>query len=235
LSVTIDKRPVQLVSLRPAKDDKLLFVLLVDISTSQAPKAQSIKDAAVRIFDGLSTGGNQGYLVLMNQLVMPSKRPLQTSEVQATLDQIRFNGGTAVYDAIAQSCTNILAASRNLDYPRRDLIVLSDGDDNYSHLTFLQAEEAAQREGIAIFSSAEFSSESKGEAVLKQASRDTGGRDVFVNKLPDGVAPLLAAIQDQWVLNITPAQAADQKLHSLSVKTSEKDLSIAEPSRIPLP
>jgi len=222
-------------SLRPAKDDKLLFVLLVDISTSETPKAQAIKDAAVKLFDGLSTGDSKGYLVLFNQSVMPSKRPLLTSEVQATMDQIKFNGGTAVYDGIAQSCTQILSAAQHPDSPRRILIVLSDGDDNYSHITFTQAEQAAQHEGVAIFSLAEFSASSKGETILKQVSRDTGGREVFVNKLPDGIASLLTAIQNQWVLSIAPSQAADQKLHSLSVKKSQKDLSIDAPSHIQLP
>jgi Mg-chelatase subunit ChlD len=235
LNATIDKRPVQVASIRPAKDDKLLFVLLVDISTSEAPKAQVIKDAAVRVFDGLSTGANQGYLVLFNQLVMPSKRPLSTSEVQTTLDEIRFNGGTAVYDGIAQSCAQILSASQHPDMSRRILIVLSNGDDNYSHITFAQAEESAQRLGVTVFSLAESSASTKGEAILKQISRDTGGREVFVDKLPEGITPLLASIQSQWVLNIGPSQAADQKLHSLSVNTSQKDLSIFAPSRIQLP
>jgi Mg-chelatase subunit ChlD len=235
LAVSIDKRPAQVTSVRPAKDDTLLFVLLVDVSTSEAPRAQAVKDAAVQIFESLTTGGNQGYLVLVNQLVMPSKRPLRTPEAQATLDQIRFAGGTALYDGIAQSCTRLLAASQNPGVPRRVLVLLSDGDDNYSHVTFLKTEEAAEREGVAIFSLAEITPSVAGEAYLKQISRDTGGREILVDRLSDGVAQLLAAVQGQEVISIVPSQAADQKLHSLAVKTTEKDLSVSVQAHILLP
>jgi hypothetical protein len=54
-------------------------------------------------------------------------------------------------------------------------------------------------------------------------------------KLGDGVAPLIAAIQGQSVLSIVPSQAADQKLHSLAVKTTEKDLSVSVQAHILLP
>jgi Ca-activated chloride channel homolog len=235
LQAAIDKQPAQVLLLRPVKDDKLLFAVLIDISSSEASKEQPIKDAALRLFQGLSNEQSYGYLVLVNQLVLPSKRPLQPSEVQATLDRIRFYGGTALYDGIGQICTQILGISQNPDTPRRVLILLSDGDDNYSHLTFAKAEEAAEREGVAIFSLAESSSPSKGEASLKQASKDTGGREIVVNKLSEGIAPLLTAIQGQLVLSIAPSQAADQKLHSLAVKTTEKDISVSVPAHILLP
>ncbi|MGD0796784.1 MAG: vWA domain-containing protein [Acidobacteriaceae bacterium] len=130
LNATIDKLPAQIASVRPAKGDKLLFVLLVDVSKSQATKAQAIKDTAVGLFDGLSAGDSRGYLVFFDVSVVLSKRPLQTSKVQAALDQVKFGGGTAVYDGIAQSCAQILSASQHPDSPRRVLIVLSDGDDN---------------------------------------------------------------------------------------------------------
>lgn len=235
LNIAVDKQRAQVHSLRPAKDDELLFAVMVDDSSSEKPRAQSIKDAAGQIFQGLLSGQSRGYLVLVDQTVQPSKRPLQPSEVQGMIDKIGFGGGSALFDGIGQTCAQILERSQNPDTPRRVLIVLSDGDDNYSHLTFSKAEEAAEREGVAIFSLSEFSPSTAGAAILKQASRDTGGRDIFVNKLSEGVAPLLAAIQGQQVLSIVPSQRADQKLHSLVVKTTEKGISISVPARIMLP
>jgi hypothetical protein len=235
LNAFIDKQPVQVLSLRPAKDDKLLFAMLVDVSGSGWEKGQSIKDAAMRLFQGLSNEQSQGYLLLLNQQVMLSKRPLQPSEVQSTLDLIRFYGGTALYDGIAQTCTLTLNASQNPGTPRRVLIVLSDGDDNESHLTLAKAEEACEREGVAIFSLAEPSDSKKGGTALTQVSHDTGGVEVFVNKRSDGIAPLLVAIQGQSVLSIQPSQAADRELRSLVVKTTEKDISVSVPAHVLLP
>ena len=45
LSVFIDKKPAQVTALRSAKDDKLLFAVLVDLSGSDASKAKEIKEA----------------------------------------------------------------------------------------------------------------------------------------------------------------------------------------------
>jgi hypothetical protein len=63
LSALIDKKPAQVTALHSAQEDKLLFALLTDTSTSAAPKAKEIKEAANLLFQNLSTGGNQGYLV----------------------------------------------------------------------------------------------------------------------------------------------------------------------------
>jgi Ca-activated chloride channel family protein len=235
LSVLLDRQPAQVVSLQPAKDEKLLFAVIVDDSSSERTRQQSIKDAAIRIFQGLLDDQSHGYLVLVDQTVQPSKRPLQPSEVQATIDKIGFGGGTALFDGIAQTCSQILGRSQNPDTPRRVLILLSDGDDNYSHLTFAKSEEIAEREGVAVFSLAERSSSNQGAATLTQVSKDTGGRDILVNKLSEGIAPLLSAIRGQQSLDILPSQKADQKFHSLVVKTTEKGISVSVPAHIPLP
>jgi Mg-chelatase subunit ChlD len=231
----LDKQQAQVTSVRPAKDEKLLFAVIVDVSGSRMPQAQSIKDAAFRIFQGLSSDRSQGYLVLLDQLVTPSNRPLNASEVQIAIDKIGFGGGTALYDGIERTCTQTLGRSQNPTTPRRILILLSDGDDDYSHLTLAKADEAAEREGVSVFSLATSPLSIQGEASLKQASKDTGGRAFFVNQLSGGVVPLLAAIQGQSILNIVPSQAANQKLHSLVVRISEKDLSVSVPARILLP
>src|SRR4029077_19994752 len=65
LSVSVDKQPAQVNALRAAKSDPLLFAVVVDTSRSDAGGAALIKKAALELFQGLATGGNQGYLVLV--------------------------------------------------------------------------------------------------------------------------------------------------------------------------
>jgi hypothetical protein len=48
----------------------------------------------------------------------------------------------------------------------------------------------------------------------------------------DGVPLLLEAIHKQWVLCVVPSQVHDQKMHDLSVKSSEKNVQISAPARI---
>ena len=236
LSVAIDKQPVQITSVHSAKDDKLLFAVMVDISSSEAPKEAALKDAALKIFQGLTSDQSQGYLVLFSTQTYPSKRPLQPSEVQSALEQIRFNGGTALYDGIAQISSGILSKGQNPDISRRVLVVLSDGDDNYSHMLADKMEETEQREGVPVFSLSEYRADSSGKGLdlLKQFAKDTGGTAVLENKMADGVAALVAAVQSQSVLSIAPVPGS-ARLRSLSIKTQEKGVNIAAPAHILIP
>ena len=61
---------------------------------------------------------------------------------------------------------------------------------------------------------------------------DGYGQPIRIDKLSDGVNTLLHAIQEQWVLDILPHQARDQKLHSLTIKSSEKDVQLSAPVQI---
>ena len=201
LSVAIDKQPVQITSVRSAKDDKLLFAVMIDISSSQAPMKAALKYAALKIFQGLTNEQSQGYLVPFDILTYASKRPLQLSEVQSELEHMGFGGGTALYDGVAQISSGILSKGQNPDISRRIVVVLSDGDDNYSHMLASKMEETEQREGVPVFSLSVGSRQGLDD-VLKQIAKDTGGTAVLENKMADGVAALVAAVQSQSVLSI---------------------------------
>ncbi len=234
LSVSVDKQPAQIHTIRAAKSDALLFAVVVDTSKSDAGGAALIRKAALQLFQSLSIDGNHGYLVLFNVSVAVSRQPLQVSQAQSVLDAAKFGGGTAVYDAIEQTCIQKLSRSANPDTPRRVILLISDGEDNQSHVTHTDAEETAEKEGVAVFSLITESSLAgpQGEHFMKEVSQETGGRAISVKNPTDGVAPLLTAIEEQWVLNFVPAHPPDQKLHSLGIKTSQKDIRIFAPAHI---
>jgi VWFA-related protein len=234
LSVSVDKQPAPVNKLRAAKGEPLLFAVVVDTSKSDASSAALIKKTALELFQGLSTDGNQGYLVLFNVSVATSRQPLQVSQAQSVLDAANFVGGTAVYDAIAQTCVQKLSKSENPNTPRRVILLISDGEDNQSHVTHTTAEETAEKEGVAVFSLITESSLAgpHGEHFMKEVSQITGGRAISVKKPTDGVASLLAAIENQWTLTFVPAQSPDQKLHSLVIKSSQKDIRISAPAHV---
>lgn len=135
LSVLIDKTAAQVRGVRSAKDDQLLFAVLIDVSRSDAATANSIKEAAAQLFQGLASGQNQGYLVLFNHRVAMSQVPLSVPQAKKVLDSAMFGGGTAVYDAIEQSCEQKLSRSGNPAISRRVIVLISDGEDNQSHVT----------------------------------------------------------------------------------------------------
>jgi len=238
LSVAIDKQPARLTSLRSANADKMLFALLVDTSTSEAKQAASIRETALQLFQGLSEGGNEGYLVIFDHLVSASKKPVQLSEARQTLGSLKFGGGTALLDAIAGTCTRILSKSLNPETPRRAIFMLTDGEDNSSHINHSKAEEIAEGEGVAIFSlqtgTTGMSSSEAHRAFdfLKEASLRTGGQAFQTKKVEEGIPLLLKAVHEQWILAVVPNQPADRKSHTLTIENSEKSVEVSAPTLI---
>jgi Mg-chelatase subunit ChlD len=233
LSVSVDKQLGQINSLRSVKSDNLLFAVLVDVSGSEAANAKSVTSAAAQLFQGLLTDGNQGYLVLFSDIVAITRAPIQVPQLDRDLNRVKFAGGTAAYDAIEQVCRGALSRSRNPDRPRRVVVLISDGDDNASRIRHEEAETAAEEEGVAVFCLSPLNHSShRGEQFLKEVSHSSGGRAIIGKNSMEGVAQLLSAIGEQWTLSFTPVQTPDSRLHSLSVKSSQKGVNISAPAHI---
>jgi Ca-activated chloride channel homolog len=235
LRVAVDKQPTQINALRSAKNDPLLFAVLVDTSGSDDKIADKVRKAALQIFQGLSSEANKGYLALFDDRVRVSEQPMQISEVGKVLAEARFRGGTAAYDAIEQICAEKLSRARNPNNPRRVILLISDGEDNSSNIRASAAEAAALREGVTVFAlipPRSPQSGPRGERFLKEISSETGGEAENDRDLVQEVPLLLKAIQNQWAMSFVPAQSPDQKLHSLEIKTSQKSIRVAAPTQV---
>ena len=124
--------------------------------------------------------------------------------------ELRPGGGTALYDALYFSCRDkLLKAPKNLQV-RRAIILLSDGDDNQSHVTREEAIEMAQRAEAIVYTISTNVSGTKGagDKVLERIADATGGRAFFPFQIRD-VANAFAEIQDelrsQYAISYKPA------------------------------
>jgi len=234
LKVSVDKQAVQVADVQPAKDEPLLFAVLVDVSKSDAGGADELKRAVFQVFQSLSGGERKGYLVVFNDLVAVSRAPVQAQDVQKMLDGVKFEGGTAVYDAVDRICTQELSRAQNPTVPRRAIVLISDGEDNASHITQVRAEEIVQEQGVSVFSLQTLSSLAgpRGEQFLKDLSHNAGGQYTSGKDIVEAVGPLVGAINGQWVLSLAPLQNRGNGLHSLTVKTSQKNVRLSAPAHI---
>jgi Mg-chelatase subunit ChlD len=155
------------------------------------------------------------------------------SDVQKALDSAMFDGGTAVYDAIEQTCKQKLSRSGNPANARRVILLISDGEDNQSHVTHIKAEETALEEGVSVFSIVTRGPMGgpRGASFMKEVSQRTGGF-VTDKDLKRAVPILLAAIQAQWAVTVVPTTSPDRRLHSMHIKYAQKDVRISAPSEL---
>jgi len=124
--------------------------------------------------------------------------------------ELRPGGGTALYDALYYACRDKLLKASKSTPVRRAIILLSDGEDNLSHVTREESIEMAQRAEAIVYTISTNVSGTKGagDKVLERIADATGGRAFFPFQIRD-VSTDFAEIQDelrsQYAVSYKPA------------------------------
>jgi Ca-activated chloride channel family protein len=140
-------------------------------------------------------------------------------------------GGTALYDGIGIASDSTMK-SAGTEPSRRVLIVLSDGDDNLSHISRRTAIEKALQAGVVIFpvsTEVKWSASAygeRGDSTLGHFADETGGA-AFVHLNPRTIeqsfSAIAAAINDMYVVTFEPVDVGAKGLHRIEQKGSGKD------------
>ena len=124
--------------------------------------------------------------------------------------ELRPGGGTALYDAVYFACRDKLLKAPQNTPSRRAIILVSDGEDNLSHVSREEAIEMAQRAETVVYTISTNVSGNKGsgDKVLERIADATGGRAFFPFQIRD-VANAFAEIQNelrsQYAISYKPA------------------------------
>jgi VWFA-related protein len=124
--------------------------------------------------------------------------------------RLRPGGGTALFDALYKTCRDQMLPLQETGAVRRALILVSDGDDNYSRVEESDAIKMCQRADTIVYSiSTNVSpSKDKGDDVLKAISEATGGQAFYPIKLEDvaiGFHNIEEELRSQYHLVYRPA------------------------------
>jgi Ca-activated chloride channel family protein len=141
---------------------------------------------------------------------------------------LRPGGGTALYDALYYACRDKLLKMGHAGPTRRAIILLSDGEDNQSHVTREEAIEMAQRAEAIVYTISTNVSGTKGtgDKVLERIADATGGRAFFPFQIRD-VANDFAEIQEelrsQYAVSYKPADfKADGHFRTIEIVASDR-------------
>ncbi len=124
--------------------------------------------------------------------------------------KLRPGGGTALYDALYRACRDQMLTLKEQTAVRRALILVSDGNDNYSHSQQSDAIKMCQRAQTIVYtiSTNVSPSKDKGDEVLKTISEATGGVAFFPIKIEDvatGFHNIQEELRSQYSLVYRPA------------------------------
>jgi len=141
---------------------------------------------------------------------------------------LRPGGGTALFDALYFACRDKLLKAPQTGPVRRAIILLSDGDDNQSHVTREEAVEMAQRAEVIVYAiSTNISgSGNHGAKILERIADATGGRAFFpfqITQVSNAFAEIQNELRSQYALAYTPADLAPNgKYHSIEILAQDR-------------
>ncbi len=225
-SVLDDSKPAeQIRSFHNETDLPLQVGLLVDASNSVRDRFKFEQEAAIEFLNQtVRPRYDKAFVVGFD--VTPEVTQDFTDNTEALsrgVRALRPGGGTAMYDALYFASRDKLLKEQQNGAVRRAIILLSDGDDNMSHVTREEAIDMAQRADVIIYtiSTNVTGSRHSGDKVLERMAEATGGRAFFPFQLND-VANAFVEIQDelrsQYALSYKPSDLrSDGRYHTIEI------------------
>jgi VWFA-related protein len=208
-----DKQPaIEIRSFRSETDLPLQVGLLIDASNSVRDRFKFEQEAAIEFLNQIIRPRYDKALVVGFD-VTPEVTQDFTDDTEALsrgVRALRPGGGTAMYDALYFACRDKLLKAKQGVTTRRAIILLSDGEDNQSHVTREEAIEMAERADAIIYTISTNVSgmRSKGDKVLERIAEATGGRAFFpfqIRNVSDDFAVIQDELRSQYALSYKPA------------------------------
>jgi VWFA-related protein len=234
-SILDDHKPVQsILNFRRETDLPIELGLLMDVSGSVQGRFGFEKEAAVGFLQHIIRPGyDRAFIVGFNKdSHLTQDFTDQVPLLAAGVERLSNGGGTALYDAVYKACQDKLLREQ-FDHPvRKSIIVVSDGEDNQSEHTRVQAIEMAQRAEVLIYAISTDDSGLilRGDKVLEDLASATGGRAFFPYKMKD-ITHSFASIEDelrsQYAVSYKPSDFdADGRYRSIEITALKKDLQV---------
>lgn len=151
-----------------------------------------------------------------------------TESLSHGVRMLRAGGGTAMYDALYFACRDKLAKLQASGPTRKAIILLSDGDDNQSHVTREEAIDMAQRAEVIVYtiSTNIMGGNQRGDKVLERIADATGGRAFFpfqLTDVADAFAQIQAELRSQYALAYKPADfKADGRYRTIEIEANDR-------------
>lgn len=213
-------------------DLPLTIAMLIDTSRSVGPKLKFEQDAATSFFQTILRESDRAMLVEFDSgVTMVQDFTNDPNKLAKGIKKLKAAGGTALYDAIHITCDEKLIRETG----RKALIILSDGEDESSNMNLDQATEMALRAEATIFaisiSKGGFfgvGGSEKGDSILEDLAKETGGRIFFpfkIEDLDDAFRQINQELRSQYSIGyLSTNPARDGSFRKIKIEVSEKGL-----------
>jgi Ca-activated chloride channel family protein len=229
-----DAQPVEDIrSFRRETDLPLQVGLLIDASNSIRDRFKFEQESAIEFLnETIRRKYDTAFVVGFDvQAELTQDFTDDTEKLAEGVRMLHPGGGTALYDALYYACRDKLLKSLQSSSIRRAIILVSDGEDNSSHVTREEAIEMALRANAIVYTiSTNFPGGGSGDKVLERIADATGGRAFEPFQLSE-VANAFAQIQDdlrsQYALSYRPANFVhDGRYRTIAITALHRGLKV---------
>lgn len=229
-----DQRPAELRSFNSETDLPLQVGLLVDASNSVRDRFKFEQEAAIEFLNAIIRPRYDKAFVVGFDATPEITQDFtdSTENLSAGVRMLRAGGGTAMYDALYFACRDKLLKQEQTGPVRRAIILLSDGEDNLSHVTREEAIDMAARAEVIVYTiSTNISGmKGKGDKVLERIADATGGRAFFpfqMRDVSDAFLSIQEELRSQYAMAYKPANfVADGRYRTIEILAQDKGLKV---------
>ena len=229
-----DQKPAEMRSFRSETDLPLQVGLLVDASNSVRDRFKFEQEAAIEFLNAvIRPRYDKAFVVGFDATPEVTQDFTDSTEgLSAGVRMLRAGGGTAMYDALYFACRDKLLKQEQTGPVRRAIILLSDGEDNLSHVTREEAIDMAARAEVIVYTiSTNISGmHGKGDKVLERIAEATGGRAFFpfqMRDVSDAFLSIQEELRSQYAIAYKPANfAADGRYRTIEILAHDKGLKV---------
>ncbi len=206
------KAPAHVKSFHQQINLPLRVGIVIDASTSIRSRFQFEQQSAIEfLLEILKAKSDRAFVMGFD--VTPTVTQDWTNNLdglETGVNRLRPGGGTAMYDAVYTACRDKLISERGPEPVRKAMVLISDGEDNVSHVYKEEAIKMCQRADTIIYaiSTNWTPSRGKGDQVLTQMATETGGQVFFpptVEEMSNSFHDIEEALRSQYALIYTPA------------------------------
>ena len=173
-------------------DVPLDLAVLIDASASMQPQMGMVRQAATGLLRTLKAGDRAALVEFRDQIAVGQPMTDDLGLVTSAVNRIAAHGGTSLYNALYVTLRDFQkAAADRSTLRRRAIVVLSDGADTGSLISFDDVLDLARRAGVTVYTIAMPSSEplprassprrflSQADFAMRSLAEETGARAFF--------------------------------------------------------
>ena len=180
--------PAEVIGFTQQTNLPLRIGIMLDTSSSIRTRFKFEQDSALDFFLELLKPGDKAFVEGFDiQVALSQDYTGNVDLLNQGIRKLRPGGGTALYDSLYHTCQTQMLALREKTDVRKVIILVSDGDDNYSRALESDAIKMCQRAETSVYAISTDTSPTRGRGgdALKTIAEATGGSVFYPVKLED--------------------------------------------------